>query len=139
MALDVYLDINPGMNRTGCPLDNALRRPLDPCRSRRALQRRLHALAMGTPGGLLKEHQGDRRKLDAALFPLYDRLLEIEQPPSARPARSSRPGRRRCSRASRTRASRRRAATASRPAPLCSETCVRSMNAPWVWNRPRSS
>ena len=24
VALDVYLDINPGMNRTGCPLDRAL-------------------------------------------------------------------------------------------------------------------
>merc|ERR1712138_140290 len=32
----------------------------------------------GHAGGLLKEHAGDRRKLDAALFPLYDKLLEID-------------------------------------------------------------
>ena len=75
--LDVYLDINPGMNRTGCPLDNAL-----------ATARAIHAavgerfsglhMYDGHAGGLLKEHAGDRRKLDSALFPLYDRLLEID-------------------------------------------------------------
>ena len=77
VALDVYLDINPGMNRTGCPLDNAL----ETARSiREAVSERFSGLHMydGHAGGLLKEHQGDRRRLDAALFPLYDKLLEID-------------------------------------------------------------
>ena len=77
VALDVYLDINPGMNRTGCPLDRALAT----ARSiREAVGDRFSGLHMydGHAGGLLKEHAGDRRKLDAALFPLYDRLLEID-------------------------------------------------------------
>ena len=77
VALDVYLDINPGMNRTGCPLDNALAT----ARAIRAeVGERFSGLHMydGHAGGLLKEHSGDRRKLDAALFPLYDKLLEID-------------------------------------------------------------
>ena len=77
VALDVYLDINPGMNRTGCPLDRALAT----ARSiREAVGERFSGLHMydGHAGGLLKEHAGDRRKLDAALFPLYDKLLEID-------------------------------------------------------------
>jgi D-serine deaminase-like pyridoxal phosphate-dependent protein len=77
VALDVYLDINPGMNRTGCPLENAL----ETARAIRAeVGERFSGLHMydGHAGGLLKEHAGDRRKLDAALFPLYDKLLEID-------------------------------------------------------------
>ena len=77
VALDVYLDINPGMNRTGCPLDRALAT----ARAIRAeVGDRFSGLHMydGHAGGLLKEHAGDRRKLDSALFPLYDKLLEID-------------------------------------------------------------
>ena len=77
MALDVYLDINPGMNRTGCPLDRAL---ATASAIRAEVGERFSGLHMydGHAGGLLKEHRGDRRRLDAALFPLYDQLLEID-------------------------------------------------------------
>lgn len=77
MDLDVYLDINPGMNRTGCPLDDAL----ETARAiREAVGGRFTGLHMydGHAAGILKEHGFDRSKLDAALFPLYDRLLEID-------------------------------------------------------------
>ena len=75
--LDVFLDINPGMNRTGCPLDDAL----ETARAiREAVGDRFTGLHMydGHAAGILKEHGFDRSKLDAALFPLYDRLLEID-------------------------------------------------------------
>ena len=130
VALDVYLDINPGMNRTGCPLDIALE-TASAIRRRRALRQAAHVRRprrRATQGA-----RGDRRELDAALFQLYDRCWRS----AARSARLH--AHRRDARHPLEHRARR--PRGDGPPPRSAGTIVledtgRSTSAPWVWNRP---